>query len=229
MTRFSARYAAALGAVVALVLLPATLRSLLSDKRSDCVVPVAELLEPSNFDAWSEILEKGSRPSDLEHERLVAVVRDPERPRPIVYSVVRFTALANALLQPPAALPGMREPDRVESRLLETEDGPIPVGYGFEFRGSQIRTTAHFMTYEGEPIVSPLWTRVRGSLDALRSGPLPINLFVVSGFGHTSDQARVEERLDGWMRNAWNVYRDVCRGGVSLGEASLGASAGGNS
>jgi hypothetical protein len=211
VTPFSARYAAAIAAAIALLLVPATLRQRVVEDRSECTSETA-LLSPSRFDPESQLVTEGERPSRLDRGRLVATVADSEEKLLLVYSVVRMRGLAHGLLEPASILPGTIEPDRLERRLLETSEGPIPVTYAFEHRRNDLRTTAYLMTYDGRAVENPFWTRIRASLDSLRNGPLPITLFVVSTQTHRSQQTRAEARLERWLENAWRVYRTDCHG-----------------
>jgi hypothetical protein len=211
VTPFSPRYAAAIAGAVGLLLAPAVVRSTLVVERSECS-DVAAFLEPARFDPRSRLVTDGDRPSELENGRLVAIVEDPAGNYLLTYSVVRLRGLQSNLLQPPDALPGTPEPDRLEPRLLDTGEGVIPVTYAFERRETRARTTAYFLAYDGRAVANPFWTRVRATFESLVDGPLPITLFVASTHVHQSRQAEAEARLDDWLRNAWRVYRSDCVG-----------------
>ena len=210
MTHFSARFAVGIGAAVALVLAPATLLQVTGQERSECR-SVDALLEAERFDPDSEIVTEGERPSRLEKGRLVAFVK-PKRGRPgVVYSVVRLQRIAHALVQPHAALPGGLEPDLHEPRSIDAGSAVLPANFAYEMSRSRLRITASFMVHGGEPIKSPWWARLRASLDSLVHGPQPITLFVASTRAHQADQEKAEQRLESFMRNAWQVYEDACK------------------
>ncbi len=221
MTPFSPRYALAIGMLIGSILVPATARQLLVEDRTECHDSAA-LMDPTRFDPDAVLVTDGDRPSVLENERLVAAVEPAPGRRSMLFSVVRQRGLTGGLLQPPSQLPGMIEPDRLESRSLETPEGELPVTFAYERRSTRVRVTAFFLTYDGEPVTSALSTRVRSSLDSLRFGPLPITLFVATASGHQSRQSLSEERLEEWMRGAWQVYREACGTRSPLARADAG-------
>jgi hypothetical protein len=210
VTRLSDRYALSTGVVLAIFLI-ATSYGRSQPQRDEC--PSNEvLLDAQAIDASIEILTEGRPATSIEEGRLVGRLAAPDdRTAPLILTINRTFGLRNRVLQPAITLPGRREPDEVEASLLQTPDGPIPVHYAYERRGSHVRVAGYFMTYRGEAVRSPLWTRVRSGTAAIRGGSWPITLFAVSSVGHPSQLEENRSRMESWLLDAWDHYRRVCR------------------
>lgn len=211
MTWFSPRYALILTVLFVLALIPVS-QARLSGERDECQSDAALLDRDALYPDIQLILD-GPRSTSAENRRLTGIVEstDPRRPR-MIFTITRSFGLPNGLLQPAAALPGEREPDVVEAGVVEAGATQIPVHYAYEQLTGGVRTTAYFMTHRGEPISSPLWTRLAAAPSALLSGRWPITLFVVSTRSHDAETERVKKQMNEWVRAVWTHYRAVCSG-----------------
>lgn len=207
MTRFSARFAIPLALLLALAGIGVLYGR--SVPRQDECPSHAALLAPQAFDPALEPLAEGPRATDLGHGRLTALW--PARPeRAVAVAMVRSYGLPNLLLQPAMALPGRNEPDDVRVGEIDTPAGRVPVHYAYERRGRGARLTAYLMAYRGEPVRSPVWTRIREGPRALTGGTWPITLFTAAVAGHVSELDARREDAEAWLRAAWSHYRAVC-------------------
>jgi len=209
LTRFSPRLAWAAAALLVVALVPIAYGRY-APRADECGDPAA-LLDARAIDPITEATDQGPRGTDVERGRMLGTVK-PRRALEsgMVVAIQRAYGLPNRLLSPATALPGRREPDDVQLESLETAFGAIPVHYAYERRGRYTRLTAYAMAYRGEPIVSPLRTRLAGAPAALLSGRWPVTVFAAGVRTHSRDLAINRERIDVWLRDAWVRYRTVC-------------------
>ena len=192
------------------VALAGTLYARTLPRRDECARP-ERFLDAAAFDPPLSLHTEGARGTNLEKGRLIAIwPGTPDQPGDIAVAIVRTQGLPNLLLEPAMALPGRNEPDDVQTGFLETSAGRIPVDYGYERRGREVRITAYLMAHRREATTAPFWTRVREGPSALAGGSWPITLFVAAAHAHVSRIDDRRERLDAWLRDAWVHYREVC-------------------
>ncbi len=209
MTRFSARRAAPLGVLLAIVLLPMWYGRF-APKHDECPSDAA-VLDAATLDPRLEIISEGPKSTKIEARRLLAMLPGTAVDgAPLLVSIHRSFGLPNRLLQPAAALPGRREPDDVELKILPTPQGALPVHYAYERFGRSIRVTAYFMTYRLEAIRSPLWTRLRHGASSVFGGSWPITLVAIAGRARPSRLEQHRGRMDAWLLEAWAHYHAVC-------------------
>lgn len=212
MTRFSGRFGVAIIVTFVLALAPILYARGTSD-RDECVGDSA-LFDAEALHPEITLISEGPRSTNAAKRRMTGMIgSDDDRRAPMVFTVKRTFGLPNSLLQPAATLPGEREPDVVDAGLVEVGDATIPVRYGSERFSDSVRTTAYFMAYRGEPIASPLLTRLRAAVATYVGGRWPITLFVVSTSAHPARQAEIRERLDSFVESAWSHYHEVCTQG----------------
>ncbi len=208
MTRFSARRAAPLGVLLAVVLVPMWYGRL-APKHDECPSDAA-VLDVAALDPRLEIISQGPKSTKIEAGRLLARLPGTDVDGALLVSIHRSFGLPNRLLQPAAALPGRREPDDVELKILPTPQGALPVHYAYERFGRSIRVTAYFMTYRLEAIRSPLWTRLRHGASSVFGGSWPITLVAIAGRARPSRLEQHRGRMDAWLLEAWAHYHAVC-------------------
>lgn len=199
MTRFSPRFALPLALLLGLAL-AGVLWARSVPKRDECPAS-AVLFDPGAFDPPLEPLE--------EPRRWTAVWRLAPQ-HEVSVAMVSSYGLPHVVLEPTVALPGREEADDVRTGELDTPEGPLPVHYAYERRGRSARVTAYVMAYRGEPVRSPIWTRVSEGPAALATGTWPIRLFAAAVRGHVSQLEERRADADRWLRAAWARYRALC-------------------
>ena len=209
MIRFSAGRATSLGVLLAIVL-ALSWYARLAPSHDECP-SVGAMLDVARLDPRLRIISKGRKATQIEAGRLLAELPGAgDGTGPMLVAIQRSFGLSNRLLQPAAALPGRREPDDVESKILSTPHGDLPIHYAYERRGRSTRVTAYFMTYRLQGIRSALWTRVRHGPASVFGGSWPIRLVAIAGRAHPAKLERKLERMDAWLLGAWAHYRAVC-------------------
>ncbi len=209
MIRFSSRYVPAMAALLT-VALGLMIHGRLTPHRDECL-DRRELLDGVAQDPRVTLRTEGPHRTRLEAGQLTGSLRpEAEGAVELPLTIQETFGLPNLLLQPAQALPGRREPDDVEEALLETPDGPLPVRYAYERRGRTVRVTGYFMTYRGEAIRSALWTRMRQGPEAIFTGSYPITLFAIAAQTRAIALAPSLERMNAWLREAWDRYRRTC-------------------
>lgn len=209
MTRFSARHAALLGVLLAIVLGPMWYGRL-APTHDECPGEGA-LLDARALDPRLQIISEGEKSTNLEMGRLLATLPDAGVSGALLtVSVQRIFGLPNRLLQPALVMPGRREPDDAAVKILSTPNGDLPIQYALERRGRSIRVTAYFLAYRREGIRSPFWTRLLNSPSSLLLGSWPITLVAISGRTHPGELEKNIGRMDAWLLGAWAHYQEVC-------------------
>lgn len=210
MTRFSALRAVPLGALLAIVLLPMWYARLIP-AQDECSGGDAAFFESARLDPRLEIVMEGSKATNIARGRLLARLHEGIDERaPMWLAIQRTLGLPNRLLQPAASLPGRREPDEVESKILSTPLGDLPIQYAYERRGRTVQVTAYFMAHRLKGIRSPLWTRLLHGPAAVFGGSWPITLVTVAGRANPTRLDRLLPRLDAALLDSWAHYRAVC-------------------
>jgi hypothetical protein len=171
----------------------------------------AAVLDAAALDPRLELILEGPKATKIEARRLLArLPGTAEHGAPMWVSIYRAFGLPNRLLEPAAGLPGRREPDDVESKILSTPHGDLPVHYAFEHRGRSIWVTAYFMAYRLEGIRSPLWTRLRHGPASVLGASWPITAVAIAGRMNPATRDQRLARMDAWLLEAWGHYQAVC-------------------
>ena len=130
---------------------------------------------------------------------------------PLYFTIRRTFELPNWLIRPTTAIPGPKEPDRFEERILDVDGSPVRVQFAYAMHPFRERFVAYVLAYDGEPYVSSFWLRLFEAPRAIVRGARPITYM-----GVASDVGRLllteqEERAEEFLREAWRHYERSCR------------------
>ena len=128
----------------------------------------------------------------------------------LAFTIRRTYGLPAWLFRPTTAIPGPKEPDRTETRVITVNGRPIPVQFTYAMHRVRQRFAAFTFAYDGEPTLSPFWTRVFASPIAALRGPRPITYIGVAGDEDPMDMPEMEARATEFLEAAWQMYERVC-------------------
>ena len=128
----------------------------------------------------------------------------------LAFTIRRTYGLPAWLFRPTTAIPGPKEPAHTEPRVITVDGRQIPVRFAYAMHRIRQRFAAFTFAYDGEPTLSPFWTRVLESPIAVVTGPRPITYIGVAGEEDPLDMPEMEERAIEFLTSAWRVYESVC-------------------
>ena len=128
----------------------------------------------------------------------------------LAFTIRRTYGLPDWLFRPTKAIPGPKEPDLTETRVITVGNRQVPVRFTYAMHRTRQRFAAFTFAYNGEPTLSPFWTRVRTAPMAALWGPRPITYIGIAGDEVPLDMPALEERAIEFLTAAWSMYESVC-------------------
>jgi hypothetical protein len=139
------------------------------------------------------------------------LVLSPDGGSPALFFTIRRTfQLPNWLMRPTTAIPGPREPDRLETRTLDVDGTPVHVRFAYAMHRSHERFAVYTLAYDGRSILSAFWLRVLEAPRAIVRGARPITYIGVANSAGLMDLANQERRAIEFIEAAWRHYRRSC-------------------
>lgn len=214
MTVLSSRYAAALVAILAVALVPASAQRLRPARIDPCAAP--EALRATSMIAGSlpggERVEKLGDDGHLQWSE--GTIESPYRGRPpLRFALIRSFDARPLYIRSTSFIEEKLEPESQRDEEIATDRGPLPITLVTDDTGAVGRTVVYAFVYEGRPVRSPFLAQLRTALPHLLTGPRPLTLLLVSGEGPRGHREELVRRATEWLADAYEYFDDVCHPG----------------
>lgn len=136
----------------------------------------------------------------------------PENPGdPVLPFTIRRTfMLPNWLVRPTTALPGPAQPERFNTVVIDIDGTKVPIQFAYGMHRAGQRFVAYAMEYNGEPITSPFWTRMKHAPLALFRGIRPITYIGIAGYLSHQEVLKHEQKAIEFITAGWHHYLKAC-------------------